>query len=203
MSPTPDPHDADPAEAMLAQLAGLDLSLARHVHACALATEEPKEVADLARAYQRIARSMRQSLALLARLKRDREAAERANPPPPPRLDRVRAARRRAEVQHAVCRVIWDETESESEDEEALLAVLDNCLNIRARDPGFYETGLDHQVLDACATLGLPLDKADRWRDLPDLSHQRNSDHDPFGFDAFDDEGDEELDPEPALHSSA
>ncbi|HEX7887411.1 MAG TPA: hypothetical protein VF474_15660, partial [Phenylobacterium sp.] len=81
---TADPADIDPAEAMLAELAGLDLSLARHVHACAVSTEDPAEVADLARAYQRISRSMRQSLALHARLKRERERDQRDHPPPAP-----------------------------------------------------------------------------------------------------------------------
>lgn len=86
-------HDIDPAEAALGQLAGLDLTLARHVHACAMSTEDPAEVAELVKAYQRVSRCVRQSLALQARLKRERERAEREAPQPPPEPPRPRPAR--------------------------------------------------------------------------------------------------------------
>lgn len=67
-------------QAFLAELAGLDMALARHVHAHALAADDPATIADMARAYQRIARSARQSLALTAKLRRDaaRDALEAA-----------------------------------------------------------------------------------------------------------------------------
>lgn len=67
-------------QASLAELAELDMALARHVHAHALAADDPATIADLARAYQRIARSARQSLALTAKLRRDaaRDALEAA-----------------------------------------------------------------------------------------------------------------------------
>lgn len=67
-------------QASLAELAELDMALARHVHAHALAADEPATIADMARAYQRIARSARQSLALTAKLRRDaaRDALEAA-----------------------------------------------------------------------------------------------------------------------------
>ncbi|WP_369807902.1 hypothetical protein, partial [Phenylobacterium sp. CCH9-H3] len=67
-------------QASLAELAELDMALARHVHAHALAADEPATIAEMARAYQRIARSARQSLALTAKLRRDaaRDALEAA-----------------------------------------------------------------------------------------------------------------------------
>jgi len=67
-------------QASLAELAELDMALARHVHAHALAADDPATIADMARAYQRIARSARQSLALTAKLRRDaaRDALEAA-----------------------------------------------------------------------------------------------------------------------------
>ncbi|MET0271438.1 MAG: hypothetical protein ABW360_00460, partial [Phenylobacterium sp.] len=61
----------DRDEAMLAELAELDLALARKVQACAMAAEDPETVGALARSYQRVARSLRQTLALKAKLKRD------------------------------------------------------------------------------------------------------------------------------------
>lgn len=62
----------------LAELAELDMALARHVHAHALASDDPAVIAELGRTYQRIARSARQSIALSAKLRRDsaRDAAE-------------------------------------------------------------------------------------------------------------------------------
>lgn len=101
--------NADPAEALLASLAGLDMTLARHVHACAMATDDPTEVAELAKAYQRIARSARQSLALTARLRRERlrdEREQRETPPPKPPRDPRRIAKRQDDLRAPVQRVI-------------------------------------------------------------------------------------------------
>jgi hypothetical protein len=111
MSEHADITDRD--EAMLAELAELDLALAKRVHACAMAAEDPEQVGVLARSYQRVARSLRQTLALKAKLRRDRETDRRANPPPAPRYDATRVARRQDELRVAMRRVIWDETEGE------------------------------------------------------------------------------------------
>jgi hypothetical protein len=182
------PYDVDPAEAMLAELAGLDLSLARHVHACATSTDDPGEVADLARAYQRVARSVRQSLALHARLKRDREQAAReapapppAPPPPPPTpaRDAARIAARKDALRPAAQRVVWAEYEdAEDEDlcgyyldlvEERLqLRGRDNAFGLVARDQAWDIEPLDDHVVRFCADMGLPAAAARLWRDLPD-----------------------------------
>ena len=74
------PTLTDREQQHLAELAELDLALARHVHAHALASEDPAVIAELGRTYQRVARSARQSVALCAKLRRDtaRDAAEAA-----------------------------------------------------------------------------------------------------------------------------
>ena len=64
-------------EAMLSRLAACDFSAAEKVHAKLMAAEEASEIAELGRAYQRFARSLRQTLALKARLKREAAQAER------------------------------------------------------------------------------------------------------------------------------
>ena len=51
-------------EAMLSRLAACDFSAAEKVHAKLMAAEEASEIAELGRAYQRFARSLRQTLAL-------------------------------------------------------------------------------------------------------------------------------------------
>ena len=73
-------------EEMFARLAELDLMAAEKAHAKLMAAEETSEIAELGRTYQRMARSLRQTLALKAKLVREREAAEAARPrkPPPP-----------------------------------------------------------------------------------------------------------------------
>ena len=97
---------------MLARLAEWGMSLAERLHDQALAAETPAEAAEAALAFQRVSRSVRQSLALEARLARDahlREAADRAQ------TDQKREQRRR-EVYRAAVSLVWNEVDP-SEDE--------------------------------------------------------------------------------------
>jgi hypothetical protein len=128
-APTPD-------QAMLAELAEMDLALARKAHAAAMAADEPDAITHLSRAYQRLARSLRQTLALKAKLALDRERHERARQSvdlqeavryyglrpdqlPPAPLAAVpagpapaaEAAARRRELATALVRIAWDEAE--------------------------------------------------------------------------------------------
>src|SRR5258707_3998794 len=70
----------------LSELAALDLAMAEDFAARAQAAEDPDTANDLARSYQRMARSYRQSLALKVRLAREIARAQRdiAETPPPP-----------------------------------------------------------------------------------------------------------------------
>lgn len=184
----------DRAEALLAELAELDMTLARHVHACAIAAEEPKAVGELARSYQRIARSLRQTLALKARLSLERaREIERTAPSGPPPTDWVRVRRRQHALRDAVCRVVWDETEAESADEETFLTALSAALDAGEDEPGFGAQPLDQHVIELCAAMDLPLDKAERWRDLPDLSEARAREPRDGDPDDDDEDDDDEL----------
>ena len=179
--------DIDPAEAMLAELAGLDLTLARHLHACAMSTDDPHAAADLARAYHRVARSVRLTLAMHGRLKCERLGGEAPPPPPPsaappPPRDPARAAQREAAVRAAVGRVIRAEREAdeaEADPCEMLLERLEESLERHARDPAFglelidgawRPMPLDRHVLRVCRALGLPDEAALAWRDLPEAA---------------------------------
>ena len=202
---TADPASVDPAEAMLAELAGLDLSLARHVHACAVGTEDQDEVADLARAYQRISRSVRQSLALHARLRRERERDQRETPPPapPPPRDAARIAERKAALRRPAQRVVWAEYEdAEAEhadyhfdliDQRLERLAQDDAFGLIARDETWDIEPLDDHVVRFCRHIGLPEATALDWRDLPDPPPEALSSED-------DDPAD---DPAPARQSSA
>ena len=158
-------------EEMLARLAACDLSAAERVHGRLMAAEEASEVAELGRTYQRLARSLRQTLALKAKLKHEREAAAKDAPKDTPAAPGgVAVARRLREVRQAVTRVIWNEAErDEAPDyEDALDELLnDECL----RGAVCVET-LDDHVARVCLELGLSPEGAERWRDLADLPEE-------------------------------
>ncbi|WP_293679367.1 hypothetical protein [uncultured Phenylobacterium sp.] len=69
------PAPIDPDEAILAELAAQDMALARHVNAQALATTDPETLNGLVRSAQRLARSIRQSIAAKVRLTGERGRA--------------------------------------------------------------------------------------------------------------------------------
>jgi hypothetical protein len=144
-----------------------------------MAAEDPATVGELARSYQRIARSLRQTLALKARLTRERERESRANPPP---WDPMRAARRQAELREAVRRLIW--AERETEDEDYLFDLLEDRLAEHGRLAGFGLQALDDHIAALCVDFGLPLARAACWRDLPDPE-----DHPDFVDRRFEDQG--------------
>lgn len=178
---------ADPAEAILADLATMDLSLAKHLHACAMNADDVDEIVNLSRAYQRISRSVRQSLALHARLKRERERAEReaqtrpTPPPPKPARDEHRIAERQDDLRASVQRLIWSEyerAETEDEDEAGYFfdlleqrlesAVRHDTFGLVTRDGDWVEEPLDDHVVRVCRDLGLDRIAGRPWRDLPD-----------------------------------
>jgi hypothetical protein len=160
--------DTQPAldrdEAMLARLAEMDLSLAEKLHAAAMAAEDPAETATLARTYQKIARSLRQSIALKHRIKRDVAQASRGGPSP---QHKARVEERVATVREAVTRVIFTETEGEAAD--WLCNLLEERIDLRVRQTaGVDITTLDEMVTEVCEDLNLPKETAERWRELPD-----------------------------------
>jgi len=156
----------------LSELAALDLAMARDFAARAQAESDPDTANDLARSYQRMARSYRQSLALKVRLRRELMRAEAEAPPPPRDEDRARA--RATYVRQAVRRVIWSEHErSDSHDPdeglwEEFFDILEQTLQIKSREDGFGQTPLDDHVVEVCSDLGLSTALARRWRELPD-----------------------------------
>ncbi len=138
----------------LARLSELGLALAERVQEKALAADDPKSSADLGLAFHRIARTVRQSIALEARLVRDAERAERElRKDEDARRELVREvvrrdprqiARRKENVREAVLKVIWDEIEDE-EDRNYFTDLLEQRLEMGAEDPGFCVESLkDH-----------------------------------------------------------
>jgi hypothetical protein len=166
----------DAEAAGLSELAALDLVMARDFAARAQAAEDPEVANDLARSYQRMARSYRQTLALKARLQRDIARERRENPPPKPPRDLVRIAERVEALREPCRRVIWAEHEPaeppEREDEDIAGYYFDlleeRLARLSREDDGFGLTPLDEHVVAMCAELALPVRLARAWRDLPD-----------------------------------
>lgn len=164
------------SEQMLGELAELDFALAKAVHGRAMAAEDADEMASLGRTYQRLARSVRQTIGLREKLIRDRGRDVREGPPPP--RDPVRIARRCEALHDAVTRVIW--SEHETLERETLYEMLDDRLIASRLPDNWGQASLDHHVLEMCIELGLPIATAERWRDLPVIEDPIETQGDPF-----------------------
>jgi len=177
------PPEIEQADAMLARVASLNLQAAEHVHACLLDTTEPDQLAQLSRAATQLSRSMRQCLALLARLRADRAKAAReaaqhetwlksrarlvgaepdAEPADLPQAEHI------DEIQTGVVRVIARVADGDRDREAALVHRFDRELDDWWDEPDFLDYDVDAVIRHACRVLDLPPDVAARWRDLPD-----------------------------------
>ena len=164
----PDPI-AERTQQLLGELAELSMSLARDLHACALAAESVEEKAQMAAAFHKAARSVRQSLALHARMRR--EAAEALAAAEAAKKARVRARRER--IFEAVDRLIWDE----AEDDDSAARRSDEAaerLDALAEAPDFLETPAEVLVERLCAAFGItpPATLSPAW---PDATPSSNS----------------------------
>jgi hypothetical protein len=122
---------------MLQALGDGALSLAMNLHARAMATEGDAMAVELAGAFHKVSRSVRQSLALEAQFEREearkaKEAEDRA------RVDRARRVSTQSDqVRLRVERLIWNE--ADGKEAEALLADLDDLLELAAADADFLD----------------------------------------------------------------
>ena len=96
---------------LLGRLAELGMALAEDLHARALAAEAPQEAETLASGFHKLSRSVRQSLALEARLRRDAERVRREAEVQAETDAAKPAIRRRAEAKARLDRLIWTEAE--------------------------------------------------------------------------------------------
>lgn len=139
---------------MLAEVAELSLTLARKLHERAMAAETDAEAQAAAAAFHRISRTLRQTLALEARLARDsrREAFEARRLAEDERRERVKA--RKAYVGHVGDRLIW--TEAERDEVGRLLVELRRWCDVEAYDEeAFLEAPAEAVVARLRRDLGL------------------------------------------------
>lgn len=169
-------------DAVLAELSELGLTLARELHARALAAETTVEAEKLALAFQRVSRGVRQTFALELKLARartamDREVAVEAleeavrlakaaeaeakiRPEPSPEDMAVMARRRRIEsrkdrVKGALHRLIWNEAEGDEAECEILDDDLDYRLSEAARRSDFLDLPIETLIRQIQSDMGL------------------------------------------------
>jgi hypothetical protein len=136
---------------VLAELTELGLTLARDLHARAMAAETADDARDLGLAFHRISRSIRQTLALEAKLERDRQRQDREDRAEATRAARDRVYHRRTQVHAAVERAIW--TEAEDYEAERLLADLD--LHLDEAGDTIVDAPIEALIAQIQADLGL------------------------------------------------
>ena len=145
---------------MLAELAEIGLSAARVLHERLLAAEDAQASADLGLALHRMSRSVRQTLALEAKLARDaqradREACERA------------VSHRKARVKAAVEPLIWTEA-GDDETADTRLDAFDAFLDALSLDDDFLDTPIEAQIARICAAMDIPAPPSGNLRTAKD-----------------------------------
>ena len=162
------------SDLILDELATLGLTLARDLHARAVEAEDNDQAARLAMAFHHISRSVRQSLALQARLQRDRrrqaseDQAEQRRPAP------VQA--RKLQVRAAVQRRVW--TERPDWNLFSTRQKLDLILDAEAEDETFLDIPLETHIARIAKALGLkppPLAEAAPGEVAPTPALRRSS----------------------------
>jgi hypothetical protein len=138
---------------VLAELSALGLELARDLQARALAADDVAVAADLGRAFHSVSRSVRQTLALEAKLQRDRQRQDREDRAETVRAEDARRQRRKAQVHAAVERCVWNE--ADGSEAERLLDDLDDWLDAELLSDDLPDETLDAHIARICADLGV------------------------------------------------
>jgi hypothetical protein len=157
---------AETHAAILGELAQFGLDLARKLHGQGMAAETPEETAELARAFHSVARTVRQTLALEARLMRDAKRQEREDRNEAEGRERLEAyaaeqaahapyAARKSRIVAVIDRILATEYEDEDEAERLSDEIADR-LGEDACVAGFLDQPIDEQIAGLCRDFGLP-----------------------------------------------
>jgi hypothetical protein len=166
--------------ATLARLAEASERLAMKHAERALTADDPEVEAKATVAFQRAARSVRQCLALEAKLLRDAARAEREALQDLTRVARARTDRRKAHVRAAVERLIWTEAEYETDESERLCDELTDLLAVDEFSEAFAEEPVDAHIARICRELGIDPPDSDAAPLPPPLRQQwREGDRSP------------------------
>jgi len=153
------PDIADRGDAMLAELAEMALTATRRAHERLMAAEDDQAFHEAGRTFQRLARSLRQTLALKSKLARDglAHAGEAREAAASEHAQQVEALK--TKVKAAVERAVWNEHETEDYP-ELYIVEMDERLEEIADSDDFLTTPAAVHIARLRADLGLPPDDA-------------------------------------------
>ena len=143
------PEVIEKADLILDEITRLSLEMARDLQQRALKAERDEDAARLAQALNHTCRSIRQSLALQARLQRDRKRSVSE-------ARETRRTERKAQVRAAVQRLAW----TEKPDWALFLTTrprLNLILDAEAEDDAFLEGPAADHIARIAKALGLPI----------------------------------------------
>jgi hypothetical protein len=163
-------------------LTELGLALAERTFEEAEEAETPEARAEQVKTFHIISRSVRQSVALEARLARQQahdlaDVQRVAAATPPRKTGAMELTRRINAVRGAVTRVIWHEAEDDDSGDWLETALYEELASASRRDD-FCAEALDDHIVRLCVEMGLTEEAALRWRDLPDPNDPPNLDAD-------------------------
>jgi len=158
--PTGPADKAQRCARILGELTELSLTLARDLHARALAAETWQEAQALALGFQRVSRGVRQSLALEVRLERELSGDVQATEAVQAAVRERREAQvhdRKRQVAAGVNQLIWHEPEIDLDDDEAGEVALEMAARLDeiAAAEDFLTTPVHAWVAHLAAELGL------------------------------------------------
>lgn len=164
------PDMADRHARVLARLTELGLALAEQTFEDAQGAETPAARIESVKAFHTVSRTVRQCVALEARLARQQaqDAGEAVrSPAAPQKPGGVEVSRRIVAVRDAMTRVIWHEAE-DSDTANWLEEAFEEGLLKGCRSDRFCAEPLDDHIARLCLEMGLPEEAALNWRDLPE-----------------------------------
>jgi len=144
--------------AVLGELAELGMTLVRGLHEQALAAATPEAADRLALAFHRLSRSVRQTLALEARLVRERRRDAIEDGKIAAEARRARVGARKSQANAALSRLIWREAERGEIGE--LLVELKQRLDEEALDEAFADGPVEALIARIRKDLGLAANDA-------------------------------------------
>ncbi len=154
---------------ILAELSELGMGFARDARRDAEAAETPEERARAALVFQRVSRSIRQSLALEAKLVRDarREERDAAREDAERRRDQTRERRQR--LRDGVEALVWREAEAmDDAEEDAFLDEIEACVDAELDAATGLTDPLADQVARVIARLGFEVTPEGHVRRAPE-----------------------------------
>ena len=137
----------------LDELSELGMAMSRDFHGRCLAVGDAREAADLALGFQRTSRSVRQTIALKAKLLRDQVRFSREDQAHAVRETESRMLVRKAQVRLSVERAVWNE--ADGPEAERLLGELDDLLEAETFNDDFVQGLVHTHIARICEELGV------------------------------------------------